>query len=313
MRVLVMGAGAVGCLFGEALARVGCDVTFVARGAQLSALRERGLEVRGGRKTQTLRHPRIVATPAEAGVSFDLALFTVKTYDTLPAARCLLPALGPLTAVLTLQSGIDSAEEVGGIVGRERMLLGTVLVSVRLPAPGVIVQSSPNRQVTVGELSGEATERVKMVASALEEAGFAVTLSADPRMAAWEKLIVLAPHATLTSVCGLTLGEIWDTHEGLALNRQLVEEAVAVARASGVALPADAEARAMVLLMGCCSEARSSMAIDFEARRRVELEAITGAVVRRGHEARVPTPGFDALYQVLKVRALVFGGLTPQA
>ncbi len=107
MRVLVMGAGGIGCLFGEALVRAGSGVVFVARGSQLEALRDHGLEVLGDGDPYTLRPIQAVATPAEAGTDFDLVLFTVKCYDTLPAARALLPALRPESAVLTLQNGVD--------------------------------------------------------------------------------------------------------------------------------------------------------------------------------------------------------------
>src|SRR4051812_6112101 len=112
MRIIVMGSGGVGGFFGGELARAGHDVTFVARGAHRAALRERGTEYRPGGEAFLAQPVKAVERPAEAGNGFDLALFTVKGYDTTTAAELLKPAIGPSTAVLTLQNGVDSVEQL---------------------------------------------------------------------------------------------------------------------------------------------------------------------------------------------------------
>jgi 2-dehydropantoate 2-reductase len=304
-----MGAGAVGGYYGAALAGRGHAVTFVARGDHLRAMQERGLTIRSGGQATVLRPVHAVGDPVEAGAGFDLVLFTVKGYDTEPAARALRPAVGTDTAVLTLQNGIDSGERLGAVLGADRVLVGTTVVAATIAEPGVIDQASPMRRIDLGEPSGALTPRVQSVAAALQDAGVDVRVTADVRRAVWEKFIRLAPGATLTSACRTTIGETRSTEEGAALYRALVTETVAVARASGAALPPNAVEAAMEQIRTLPADMKTSMQQDYERRRRVELEELTGAVVRLGRRLGVPTPMYDVLYAVLRVRALAFGGL----
>ena len=232
-----------------------------------------------------------------------------RVLDTAAAAATLRPVVGPRTAVLTLQNGVDSVDELGAALGPDRVLAGTTLVAATLVAPGVVERTSPFQKITLGEPSGAATPRAEAVAAALRGAGVEVTLTADPLRAVWEKFIVLAPHASLTSACEAPVGPIRETPEGAALYRTLIAEAVAVGRACGVDLPADAVETTVALVMAVPPTLKTSLQHDYERRHRVELEHLTGAVVRRGRAVGVPTPAFDALYAVLKVRALAFGGL----
>jgi 2-dehydropantoate 2-reductase len=151
---------------------------------------------------------------------------------------------------------------------------------------------------------------VAAIAAALREAGVEVTVSPDPAVAVWTKFLMQAPHATLTSACQASLGAIRGTPEGAALYETLIREVAAVGRAAGVALPPDAVEATLATIRGLPDEARTSMQRDFEHQRRVELEQLTGAVVRRGQALGVPTPAFAALYAVLRVRALAFGGVS---
>jgi 2-dehydropantoate 2-reductase len=310
MRVVVMGAGAVGGFYGWALADRGHEVAFVARGAHLAAMRERGLEVRTGGAARLLRPVEAIASPAEAGGPADLILFTVKGYDAVAAAAALRPIVGPRTAVLTLLNGVDSADQLAAALGAEHVLAGTTLILTSLAAPGVIEQTSPFRRITMGELTGGVGPRAEAIAAALTEAGVEVTLSPDPLVGVWTKFIMQAPHATMTTACESPLGPIRDTPEGSAAYLTLIGEAVAVGRASGVALPADAVEATMDVIRAFPAEATTSMQRDFAARRRTELDQLTGAAARRGAALGVPTPAFAALYAVLRVRALAFGGVT---
>jgi 2-dehydropantoate 2-reductase len=310
MRVLVMGAGAIGGYFGGLLAQSGHEVAFVARGAHLAAMRKRGLEIRSNGKTSLLRPVSAVESPAEAGSGFDLILFTVKSYDTESAAAALKPAVGGKTAVLTLQNGIDSVDQLSAALGGEHVLAGAALIESTIVSPGVIDQPSPFRKIVLGELPGQITPRLEAIAVALREAGAEVVVSADARLVVWEKFVVLAPNATLTSACQAAVGPIRETIEGAALYRALIEEAVAVGRAEGVALPPNAADAAMAIIMSVPATMKTSMQRDYERQRRVELDQLAGAVVRRGRAADVPTPAFATLYAVLKVRALEFGGLS---
>ena len=309
MRVMVMGAGGVGAYYGAALARRGHQVAFVARGAHLAAMRQNGLIVHTGGETFALQPVSALATPAEHDGPVDLVLFTVKGYDVATAAEALRPVMGPATAVLTLLNGIDSADQLAAALGPEHVLAGTTLILTSVTAPGVVDQTSPFRRITFGDLIGGITPRVELIADALHEAGVDVTRSADPMAGVWTKFIMQAPHATMTTACDSALGPIRTTDEGSALYRVLIEEVVNVGRAAGIALPADAVERTVALIRDFPAEARTSMQRDFDARRRTELDQLPGAVVRRGRALSVPTPAFAALYAVLRVRALAFGGV----
>jgi 2-dehydropantoate 2-reductase len=309
VKVLVMGAGAVGGFYGAALAGRGHDVIFVARGAHLAALRERGLTIRREGGATVLRPVHAVADPAEAGGDIELVLFTVKGYDTELAARALGPVVGPRTTVLTLQNGVESGDRLGAMLGAEPILIGTTLIATTVAAPGIIDQANPLWRVELGEPSGAITPRVEGVAAALRDAGVEVRVTADVRRAVWDKFIRLAPGATLTSACQATIGEVRSTPEGAALYRALIAETVTVGRAAGAALPPDAVETAVRAIQALPADMRTSMQLDYERRRRVELEGITGAVVRLGRRLGVATPSYDPIYAVLRVRAAAFGGL----
>src|SRR5262245_24094828 len=305
-----MGAGAVGGFYGAALAERGHAVTFVARGAHLQAMQERGLTIRSEGGSTVLRPVHAVADPAGAGHdAFDLVLFTVKGYDTGPAAEALRPVAGGETAVLTLQNGVESGDRLSAALGADRVLVGTTLLATTMVEPGVIVQAHPVQRIELGEASGRMTPRLEAIAAALRDAGVEVRVTTDVRRAVWEKFVRLAPGATLATACRSTLGVVRSTPEGAALYRALISETVAVGRAAGASLPSDAVEAAVALIQTLPPDMRTSMQLDFERRRRVELEEITGAVVRLGRRLGVATPTYDVLYGVLKVRAATFAGL----
>lgn len=313
MRVLVMGTGGLGGYYGWALASHGHDVTFVARGAHLAAIRKNGLTLRSlvTNETHVIKPASAVETPAEAagGADFDLIIFTVKAFDTEPAVALLPPVVGANTAVLTLQNGVDSVDLLGAAIGAEHILAGTTRINCVIGEPGVIVQNTPFSKLEMGELSGEATPRITAIAAAFREAGIEVFVSDEPLREVWTKFIMIAPHASLTASTGEAVAAIRGVPEGLALYRQLIEETVAVGRASGINLAPDATERTMDFITNLPPGAKTSMLFDYERRNRVELDYLTGTVARRGRALGVPTPGFDTLYAVLKVRALAFGGL----
>lgn len=302
MRVLIMGAGAIGGIYGTLLALRGHEVTFVARGAQLEAMQTHGLEVRTPSGPHHLQPVTAVERPADASGPFDLVLFTVKGYDTEAAATALRPAVGPRTVVLTLQNGVESAGRLAEILPAENILAGATYVAATTASPGVIDQVSAFRRIVFGEPDGSVTPRVEAIASVLQDAGIETTASADATAAVWQKFVMQASHATITSVCRAPVGPIRETPHGAALYRRAMAEVALVGRASGVALADDAVDAAFATVSSMPAPAKTSMQVDFERGRRVELEELTGAVVRQGRKAGVPTPTFDALYSVLSVR-----------
>ena len=306
MRVLVMGSGGLGGYYGGALAQAGHDVTFLARGAHLAAMRERGLTIRGGDQPIELRPVKAVGSPAEAGSNFDLVLFTVKGYDARGAAEALKPAVGPNTAVLTLLNGVESVDILSETLGPEHVLSGMTVISANIAEPGVISLNGPTRRIVLGEMSGQRTARVQQIADALRAVGVDVTIGDDPLLIVWEKYAAQATAASMTTVCDATFGAIRETPEGLALFKRMIGETVAVGRALGVKLPADIEERALGILMSMPASHKTSMQRDFERHGPNELEPLTGYIVRRGREVGVPTPSFDVVYAILKTRASQF-------
>jgi len=304
-----MGAGAVGGFYGAALAARGHEVVFVARGAHLDALRAHGLTIRSQGRSTVIRPVRAVADPAEGGWGVELVLFTVKGYDTEEAARALQSVVDSRTSVLTLQNGVESEARLAVALGADRVLLGATTISTTVSEPGVIDQANPLRRIELGEPSGAVTPRVEAIAAVLRDAGVEIRVSADVRRAVWEKFVRLAPGATLTSACQATIGEARGSPEGAALYRALIAETVAVGRAAGAALPDDAVEAAVAFIATLPAGMKTSMQLDYERRRRVELEDLTGAVVRLGRRLGVATPVYDVAYVILKVRAQAFGGL----
>ncbi len=308
MRILVMGTGGVGGYYGGVLASAGHDVTFVARGAQLEALQARGLEVRTQGRTIRVQPTHAVGVPTDAG-DVELALFTVKTYDTETAARALAPAVGPRTNVLTLQNGIDSVDILSRIIGAERILAGVTLVASGVVEPGVIQENGFSRKIVFGEPSGGTSERVQSLERTLREAGLDAEASTNARQAIWDKFVLLAPHASISALTQTPIGVTRETPEAMELYRAMIAEVKAVGEASGMSFAPDVADTIVGNFMTAPPGQTSSMQRDYAAQRRVELEYITGTVVRRARQLGVPTPAFDALYAILKVRARTFGGI----
>jgi 2-dehydropantoate 2-reductase len=309
MRILVMGTGGVGGYYGGLLAQQGHEVVFVARGAHLEALQARGLELRTTEATTTLQPINAVARPTDAGGSFDLVLFTVKTYDTEGAAAAIEPVVGTNTAVLPLQNGVDAVDQLKAVLGPGPVLGGMTQIGARIVEPGVVERFSPFCQIVLGEPAGGLSERSERIAAALRGLGIDAIASADVQRALWEKFMLLAPLASLTSAANVASGELRSAPEGAALFRTLRGEVTAVGRAAGVNLPPESVESVEKFFMNLPDTHTTSMQRDYDGRRRVELEHLAGTVVRRGQALGVPTPNFDLVYAILRVRALSFGGV----
>jgi 2-dehydropantoate 2-reductase len=311
MRVLVMGSGGVGGYFGGLLAKADHEVVFVARGAHLEALQMNGLTLIDRGESSVLKPVTAVRLPADAGGTFDLVLFTVKTYDTLEAAEAIKAVVGPGTSVVPLQNGVDAVDEISGVIGADRVLGGATNIGARIDEPGVVNRFSPFCNVTVGEPSGGTSERVEAITTALREAGVdEVTASPDITRAVWEKFMLLAPLASTTSAANVASGKVRGTSEGHALWKQLMQEVQAVGQASGVTLTDESAANVEKFFLNLPDTHTTSMQRDYDGQRRVELEHLAGTVIRRGKAVGVPTPTFDIVYAVLRIRALSFGGVS---
>jgi 2-dehydropantoate 2-reductase len=300
MRIAIMGSGGTGGYFGGQLARAGEEVTFIARGAHLEAMRTRGLTIRSSRAGD-FTIP-VQATDDPSGMEpVDLVLFCVKTYDTESAAKLIRPIVGPDTVVFSIQNGVDNAERIGRILEPETVMCGVAQIFSTVEQPGVIAHRSGGlAKITLGEPDGGTSSRMKRLLKTFQQAGIDTVHSPDIRIALWEKFLGICGNSGVSSLTRLPIGPILACPETRSLYRGTLEEVQSVARASGVALAADCVERWINFSATLAPGLRSSMANDLAAGRRLELESLNGTVVRMGCEHGIPTPYNFAIYAALK-------------
>lgn len=294
MRIAVFGAGAVGGYFGGRLAAAGEDVIFLARGAQLEALRSTGLSIRSPKGDVDLRSVEASGDPAAIG-PVDVVLFAVKLYDVAEAAEALPPLIGEETVVVTVQNGVEVVDDVARRIGREHVAGGAAYIVASLEAPGRIRHAAVDRLI-FGEPDGAPSARLEALEGAGRRAGFHAILSPAIDLELWTKFVRLATWSGMTTVTRSPMGVIREDPELAAMADAALLEAIAVGRARGIALPAALPEETRELARTFPYEARSSMLADLERGRPLELPWLSGAVVRMGAEAGVPTPvhGFIA-------------------
>src|SRR3990170_708333 len=297
MHIVVMGAGGVGGYFGAKLVRAGERVTMVARGAQLEALRRDGLRVRSSVEGEWLTRPAAVASLAGQPLA-DAVLFCVKAFDTEAAAGALRPVVGPETAVLSLQNGVDNEDKIDAVLGAGHALGGAAYVFATLEAPGVIAHRFGGR-IVLGELDGRVSPRAERLRDTLAHAGIPAELSTAIRRVLWEKYLFICAQAGTTAVTRARMGVVRDTPETWRLYRLLLDELAALARAAGVALAPDAVETIVKTAAGVAPEATSSLHHDLLAGRRLQLEALHGHAVRLGARLGVALPTVFAVYAAL--------------
>jgi len=298
MKIAIVGSGGVGGYFGGRLAATGADVTFLARGAHLEALRARGLRLISPKGDVDLPRVKAAGSAAEIG-AVDVVLFAVKLYDTDRALAALPPLVGPNTAVIPLQNGVDSVATLVDAVGREHTAGGTCYVSAVIAEPGVIKHTAMDHLI-FGELDRIRSPRLLALREACQPAGFQTTLSDDVMLDIWNKFVRLSVMSGMTAVTRSPLGVINSDPELRSMLEKAVREAIAVAQAKGIAVPestVDDVAKAYAALP---PQTKSSMLEDLERGRRLELPWLSGAVVRIGREVGVPTPTHSFINAVLR-------------
>ena len=206
MKIMVMGSGGMGAYYGGLLAQQGNDVTFIARGAHLEAIRANGLQVKSIHGDFTVSPAKATDSPAEVE-PVDLILFCVKTYSTEEAVKAIQPAVGSQTVVLSLQNGIEAAERIGKVIGVDHVIGGATWISSAMEAPGVIKQMSQFRRIVVGELSGGISQRVETLVEAFRPTGITIEASDDIRKILWTKFVFISSASSLGSLTRLAMGE----------------------------------------------------------------------------------------------------------
>lgn len=298
MRIAVMGSGGVGGYFGGLLARAGYDVTFIARGAHLAAIQMHGLQVQSVHGDFVVAPAAATDAPETVG-PVDYVLFATKTYHLDEAVVAMRPLIGPQTAVVPLQNGIDAADRTAAALGRAHVLGGVCQVGSYIAAPGVIKQISQFRRVVVGELDGPITPRVEALVAALQAAGATAEATADIRKALWTKFIFIAPFSGVGAVARVPAGEIMACPPTRRLLEEAMREVEAVARARGIALDTDIVGRTLAFCDAMAAEQTASMQRDVMDGKPSELESLIGVMVRFSDELGVPAPVFRFFYAAL--------------
>jgi 2-dehydropantoate 2-reductase len=298
MRIVVMGAGGTGGYFGAKLARAGEDVTFVARGAHLAAIREHGLRVQSAIEGEwTVRTP--VVERVEGLPLADLILFCVKSFDTESAGEVIRPLIGPRTGVLSIQNGVDNEERLLRILGAGHVMGGVAQVFATIEEPGMIRHTLLGR-IIFGEMDGEESERARAFLAACGRAGIPAEMTRDIVRALWEKYVFLAAQAGLTALTRCPAGVIRRLPETRRMYRLLLEEMAALGGAAGAGLDDGIVDGCLDLLDRLGADAYTSLHHDLAHARRLELEALHGHAVRLGERHGIPTPMLFAVYAALR-------------
>jgi len=299
MKVAVFGAGGVGGYLGARLADAGHDVHLIARGEHLDALQSSGLCVRSV-AGDTSVDLRATDDPAAIGPC-DYVLFCVKSHDTRDAAADLDPLLGPETAVVSFQNGVDNETWLADEIGDDHVVGGVAYIFSTIAEPGVVEHTGGPARFVFGELDGERTARIETFHDALSAAeGIDAVLADDVRVELWRKFCLICAQAGMTATTRLPLGEIRGTEASWAMYRRLMAEVSAVARAEGVDLPASVVDEWSKFVQDLDPEMYSSLHYDLTHGKELELDALHGSVVRHAEDVDVDVPMNEAVHAILR-------------
>lgn len=303
MKIAVMGAGGVGGFYGGRLAHAGYDISFVARGSHMAAMREGGLTIEN--EPQGDIHVRRVAVtddPATIGIA-DLVLIAVKLWDTEAAARAAGPLVGPDTAVISLQNGVIKDDILRRAFGEAAVIGGVGYVAAHISRPGVIRQTGTMQRCILGEYDGRRSARVEAFHQALLRAGIKAEISDDIRRTLWEKYVFLVGLSGSTTTMRSTIGPIRENAQTRAFLFDLMKETVAVGRAHGVNLPEDFAEQRLAFVDTMAVDMTSSMHHDLNSGNPLEVPWLSGGVVQLGRQVDVPTPANRAVWDILALHA----------
>jgi 2-dehydropantoate 2-reductase len=298
MRICIFGAGGVGGYFGARLAAAGEDVSFIARGAHKAAMEAHGLRIESPLGDMTLADPVLAEDPVVVG-PVDVVLFCVKLWDTETAAAACSALLGPETAVISLQNGVDAEDTLTGILGGPHVMGGVAQIASVISAPGVITHTSDFARLWFGEMDNRRSARAEAFLAACEGAGIEARIVDDIQLELWRKFIFLTAMSAATALARSPIGPIREDADGRVMLEMLLGETVAVARAKGIRIAEDFEARLMDIIGTFPPNMKASMAHDLERGNRLEAPWLSGTVVRLGRELGVPTPAHATAYAAL--------------
>jgi len=307
MKIAVMGSGGLGGLYGGRLAHAGYDVTFIARGAHMSAMKEQGLLIENDERGEVrVARPNVTDDPAAVGV-VDYVLLAVKLWDTDAAVSAIRPMVGPRTVVISLQNGVIKDDILRREFGEDAVVGAVAYVATHVARPGVIRQTGSMQRLILGEYDGQQSPRAQQLLDAMLRAGIQAAISDDIRRTIWEKYVFLVGLSGTTATMRSTIGPIRQNAQSRAFLYDLLKETVAVGRAHGVRLPSDYADDRLAFLDTVPATMTSSMHHDLEKGNRLEVAWLSGGVVELGRAVNVGTPANRAVWDILALHA---GGRT---
>jgi 2-dehydropantoate 2-reductase len=295
MRIVVMGSGGVGGYFGARLAQAGNQVSFIARGKHLEALRSRGLTVKSALGDLQLA-VNAYEDPRDAGEA-DVVMFAVKLWDTEGAAQRIKPLGG---YVIPFQNGVESIERLGRVLGRERVMGGSAYIATRIAAPGVIEHTGTRERLRFGAVLPAQRPAAQAFLEACKAARINAELADDIVAVNWEKFVFLVAVSSTTTLARAPLGVVRADPDLRWMFEQAMRETWTLARARGIKLPDDFVEKQLAFLDTLPAEMRASMLHDLEAGNRLEAPWLCGAVARMAAETGLQAPVNHAIYAALK-------------
>ena len=299
MRILVIGAGAVGGYFGGRLADAGRDVTFLVRGRQSEAIRQHGLRILSPHGNATL-YPKLISAHEIAG-SYDLIILGVKAYSLAAAMNDFAGAVAPNTTILPLLNGMRHIELLSGRFGDDSVVGGVCLISADIDPEGRIVQLTDNHRLVYGELTGNDSPRISALNEAMQRAMFDARTSGNILQEMWEKWVLLASLGAATCLLRGNIGEIEAIPAGADLSRAILSECSAISNACGYPPSTEFLARAEKVLTTRGSSLTSSMYRDLIRNAPVEVDQILGDLLERGRKFDIAAPLLDAACANLRI------------
>ena len=297
MNIVVFGAGGVGGYFGAKLVQAGFDVTFIARGAHLEAIKNKGLQIKSVKGDFTV-HPSATDDISTVGTP-DLVILGVKSWQVTEVAEKLKPIIGDDTMVLPLQNGADNADKLRAVLPEKNALAGLCKIVSMVEAPGIIKHITYEPEIVFGEYNNEKTERIKTLKTVFDKAGFKNTLSYDIHLDIWKKFLFICTISGIGALTRAVFG-VMRSHEGIRkIIRDTADEMVSVANAKGVGLTAQDVAMVIHIIDQLDYNTTASMQRDVMEGKPSELENFNGYIVKQGKNLGVETPTNTFIYHCL--------------
>jgi len=301
MRIAVFGTGGVGGFFGGRLARAGEDVTFIARGEHLRAIKANGLKVDSTAGDFVIYPARATDDVSEVGET-DLVILGVKAWQVPEAARAIRPLVGPGTTVLPMQNGVDAVQQLVDELGRDNVVGGLCRIVSFVVGPGHIRDAGFTPSIIIGEIDNRRTDRITKIEEMFKRAGLEISVAPDIQVALWTKFLFIASFSGVGALANAPAGTVRTDPKWRSQILTAMEEIYALAHARGINLPPDSIATVMRAVDSLPEDATSSMHRDIAAGKPSELDSQNGAVVRMARETGIEVPTHTLIYETLKQR-----------